>query len=288
MLLGAPVNAGLLFFPIAALMVTALKDRNALSRDQKTLWLWVVVMIVFYSIPTQRSVRYLLTAMPALAILLALGWDRLARGWFIATLALSALLLTFLGYESLALQATLQTLPGATTYPWVYWLMLSGATAFCVTAIRIADLTRPGAPIAALLVFLGMSSFLIPLDGASGHFSASAVQASAGRSVWVPVQVDGEDEPYRFLLPQAKIQPYRQANGLDAEALAHHYALFTVRSELKEPGCFDCRVLGERLVLKGRLNQHDVLEILKGRIFKTLILKESLVESRIKDALRAG
>lgn len=39
-------------------------------------WIWVVAIIVFFSIPNSKLVGYILPVMPALALLAALGWER--------------------------------------------------------------------------------------------------------------------------------------------------------------------------------------------------------------------
>ena len=95
-------NAGLLFFVVLGL---AWSGGRALLRGQpwaqatpahRTLWLWLLVWLVIFSIPSQRSARYVIPAMPALAILLALYWDRLARGWFLLTVLLTSAALVVL------------------------------------------------------------------------------------------------------------------------------------------------------------------------------------------------
>ena len=39
-------------------------------------WAWIVVILVFFSIPNSKLVGYMLPVMPALALLAALGWER--------------------------------------------------------------------------------------------------------------------------------------------------------------------------------------------------------------------
>ena len=53
--------------------------RNESSDEEKLLWMWVITLFVVFSLPNQRDERYLLPAMPALAVLCALNWERISR-----------------------------------------------------------------------------------------------------------------------------------------------------------------------------------------------------------------
>jgi len=276
MILGVPANAGLLALPVAAMMGEAIRNRRRLSEHEKLLWIWLLALIVAFSLPSQRSARYLITAMPALAVLCALTWDRLGRGWFVATLAVCLMGLALLAYEAFELR---QAIAPGDLYSVLYWLLLLAASGFCLWAMWIPALTRPGSPVAVLLVFLAMAGFLLPFDGARGHFSAEALREVAGRDVWVPSDFQASYEGYRFMLPTARIRSYPATHDQNAEELARRYPLFTVRAPLGAAACSDCRVLGERLDLRGRLSAADIRAILRGAIFQTVFLKEMLVAS---------
>ena len=81
-----PLNAGLLMFPVIALFFVAFKRRAELSDGERLLWMWVITLFVVFSLPSQRDERYLLPAMPALAVLCALNWERISRHAFTASL----------------------------------------------------------------------------------------------------------------------------------------------------------------------------------------------------------
>ena len=91
-LLAYPVNAGLLFFTVlglgwaAARVAFKRQTYVQLSPAARVLLAWLVVWLVVFTIPSQRSERYLIPAMPAIAIAMALAWDRLAKAWFWITL----------------------------------------------------------------------------------------------------------------------------------------------------------------------------------------------------------
>ena len=65
LLAGYPMNAGLLALPVAALAVFAYRRRATLPDAEKMLWIFVIVMLAVFALPSQRSGRYLLAAMPA-------------------------------------------------------------------------------------------------------------------------------------------------------------------------------------------------------------------------------
>lgn len=284
MLLGGAVNAGLLALPVAALMANALYRRRSLSNDEKQLWIWLLATIIVFSLPSQRSARYLLTAMPALAVLCGLGWDRLSRGWFIATLAIAAAALAFLGYESLLLQrATDPTLFSAG-----FWLLLIAAIGFCIAASLVPRLTRPATPIAGLLVFLIMAAFLKPFDGQRGNFSPEAQVLVTGREVWVPSDFSTSEEAYRFLLPTANIRSYPEPPAPNPDELARRFPLFAVRVALGAAPCGGCRILSRRLDLRGRLSSENIHEILGGKVFENVFLEELLIESSIVEQPSSG
>ena len=282
--LGLPLNAGLLALPVAALMVDALRHRRQLGADEKLLWLWLLAMILVFSLPSQRSSRYLLAAMPALAVLCALGWERLGSSWFIATLVFCELALATLAYLSLRLQGAT---PDDALYAGFYWLLLLAAAGFSVAAMLIPALTRPGTTVAVLLVFFSMAAFLQPFDGQRGNFSAEAQRQVAGRQVWVPSDFNASYEAYRFLLPTAKIQSYRETREQHPDELARRYPLFAVRLPLNALGTLDsaacngCRVIGERLDLRGRHTSAELSAIVHGKVFENIFLKEWLVESSL-------
>ncbi|MFZ4536226.1 ArnT family glycosyltransferase [Propionivibrio sp.] len=274
--LGYPLNAGLLAFPVFGLMIDAVRRRAQLSDAERMLWIWLLVMLVVFSLPSQRSSRYLLAAMPALAVLCALGWERIARLWFILTLVTGAVVVTGLAYLSFRLQ---DTMPGADLYPLAYWVLLAVTLVFSLAAMRLPALTRAGTSVAVLLVFLSLAAFLHPFNGTLGNYSAETQRRMVGAEVWVPYDFNAKFEAYRFLLPGARIQGYREQREQDVAELAQRYPLFAVRVPLGSAACAGCRVLGERLDLRGRHTPAELNAILHGKVFENLFLKELLIES---------
>jgi len=275
--LGYPLNAGLLAFPVLGLMIDAFRRRAELSDAEKMLWIWLLVLFFVFGLPSQRSSRYLLAAMPALAVLCALGWERISRLWFICTLVFAVVVVAGLAYLQFRLQGAL---PEDALHPAPYWLLLA-TLVFALAALLIHALTRPGACVTVLLAFLSLTTFLRPFDGALGNYSAETQRRVTGAEVWVPYDFNAKYESYRFLLPGAKIQGYREQRNQDIDELALRYPVFSVRAPLGTKLCKGCRLLGERLDLRGRQSSEEIREILRGKVFEYIFLKDMLIEAPV-------
>ena len=104
LMLGYPMNAGLLAFPVAALFFVAYRQRHQLGDAEKMLWIWMAVLFIVFAVPSQRSARYLLEAMPGVAVLCALNWQRIPRWVFMLTLVAAGAVLALLAFLAQSLQ----------------------------------------------------------------------------------------------------------------------------------------------------------------------------------------
>jgi len=95
----------------------------------------------------------------------------------------------------------------------------------------------------------------------------------------VPYDFNAKYEAYRFLLPDARITGYPEERAPDVDALAARYPLFAVRQPLAAGPCRGCRIVGERLDLRGRHSSAELKEIFAGRVFENLFVKEVLYAS---------
>ena len=273
--LGYPVNAGLLAFPVAAMGCVAYKRRRELEGAEKLLWIWVVVLFLVFSLPSTRSSRYLLPAMPALAVLCALNWDRISRKAFVTSLVAAWIAIGAMAYLSMRLQFSL---PSVRVYPATYWLLLCASATFMLVALLVTNFTRPSVPCAALLVCLCLAAFLRPLDGPLGRYSADAQQYVKGKQVWVPCDFRAVGEGYRFLLPGADIQEYREDRSVTLAGLSTRYPLFAIRLPLVSTGTNGLQLIGQRLEMRSRLSSRELLDMLRGKVFDQLFVREILVE----------
>ncbi|MES2770953.1 MAG: phospholipid carrier-dependent glycosyltransferase [Pseudomonadota bacterium] len=301
MLLGYPLNAGLLAFPVLALLCGLYKRRATLSEAEKLLCILLFVFVLVFSLPSQRSSRYLLVAMPALAVLCALGWRYVQSLWFALSLCLVLLVLAGLAYLSWRLALTL---PGVALYAAPHWLLLAASAVFAVIALGRPSLIQVGSCIAVLLSFLSLASFLRPFEGDLGRYSVATQASLSGQKVYAPYDFNAKDEAYRFLLPGALIVGYREESEpvegaasvtpqrLRLSTLRQRYPqLFAaqraaapealhliVRMPLGTLPCTSCRLIATRLDVRGRQSPQALQAILRGQVLANLFVQEMLLE----------
>jgi len=272
LLLGYPFNAGLLAFPVAALFVVAWRRRYRMGDEERMLWLWMIALFVCFALPSQRSARYLIDAMPGVALLLALNWQRIPRAAFIASLFLAVAVAGLLGWLAFNLEAELADLYGI-----AFWGALSLCVLLAVLAVAVPRWTRGLSNGVALLTLLLLALFLRPFDGERGRYDTAAQQAVQGVEVWVPCDFRAGFEDHRFLLPAAILRGYSVPRA--QEELKTHYALFAVQLPLAAQPCADCEVLGSRLELRGRHSEEALRAMLAGDVMSQLFVREWLLRA---------
>jgi 4-amino-4-deoxy-L-arabinose transferase-like glycosyltransferase len=270
-------NAGLLAFAVLGLMVLGaqqlwLKLRNPSSALQaqthptgtqalhpqqlaiQGLMIGVLVWWLVFAIPSQRSARYLIPAMPALACLLALYGHRIHRVWWLLSLALASVALLVLTRLAWVMEAV-----GAST-PAV--LMGSTGIALCGAAVIAVGLLRKpstlwAVPAACIAVFASLNTLLAALDGPAGRFDTPAAQQLRGLRIAVPSGFNGSFERYSFVLPGNTWAPYDPSGpaALDSLLASHTAVVWSSnRSQDALPPCSaaHCRVLAQRWDFRSR------------------------------------
>lgn len=276
MLVAYPLNAGLLAFPILALFYVAYKHRSGMAEGQKLLWTCVLTYFVAFTLPSHRSERYLLPAMPALAVLTALNWDRLHRHVLGASIVAAGVLVGVLAYLSLCLQATVAP---ARCYPFLYWVGLGFTGILVFTVLFMPRMVRSSVLMMVFAVYLCFFGFMWPLDGIIGTYSPEVQVAVRGREVWVPIKFNAREEGYRLLLPGADIHAYNYEQGLTVEDLSAKYPLFVVRLPVNDDERFSGRILGRRLDLGSQRSLTQIIETVNGKMYDRFFLKELLIEA---------
>ena len=276
--LGPLKNAGVYVPLMLALLWDLWKRRRALTQDEQELWLYVLAFLVVYSFPTQRQANYLLPAMAALAVLLALRWEALPRIAFQSTLALLAvaglLLPAFEWFVSRRLPASPFGVV-ADALPGVLGLLAAAG-------VRDGRFGRAALPYLALLALAVGSTVVIPFPGT---FPPEAVAEVRGRPVLVPDRFAQAQERYRFILPGADVRGYPCPWGpvpcKAPEATAGTYAALIV--DAGEPVPPGWEAIAERPHFKGRHTTKQILEIIGGR---SELLVERLVLARAVSPVR--
>ena len=276
---GYGINAGLLaliVFGSMGLALWRLFRHNDLSNDEKYLWWWVLILFVVFCFPSQRSSRYLLEAMPALAILIALVWHRLSRWLLFATTLICTVAIAAIGYLGWLLQHDVGQTIYSGTEGVLLVIVLCALTLSLIVPRLLPWLTLP----AVFAAYLTLTGFLSVFDGPMGRYKDAVKWEVAGQPVWVPYNFNAAYEQYRFLLPGADIHGYRSDAQTPLHILREHYPLLIVQQPLDAPICTDCKILGERLELKGRQSDEEIKAMLKGEVAKHLFLRELLIDNR--------
>ena len=228
------------------------RQSRSISPAEKVLWLWMLALALVFMLPNQRSARYLIPAMPAVAILVALYWSRIGRIWFGITLVfclIGALAMGSIAYG--ALRAT----QDHGLYSPLFWLFLAAIALACLAGMVKPAWTRPIAALTSFGILFSLAWATEPFNGPVGQFKPATVALVRGQSVAVPTNFNGQFERYQFVINGAKIAPYFAAQPVeytDVDALfkTSRYAL--VQRRMGQSPCTACRVIDVRWDLRSR------------------------------------
>ncbi len=268
------MNAGLLAFPLFGVTVECWKHRRALHLEERMLWIWVIAIFVVFCIPEQRSGRYLIEAMPAVAVLVATRWHHVGRNAFVLTHVAAIAVLAVIGWLSLMLARDI----GFASFSWWHWPLVLGSIAFAVAAIVRPTWTAMCAAPVALAVFLSLSGFLSVFESPLGMFSDSAIASAKGRTIWVPENFRSVAERHRFLLPGAQIIGFDRASGAPPADRVEAIDLRIVTLPLGAPPPEGA--LGSRIEMTNRHSARQIWEMATGRVQEILFCREWLVPAR--------
>lgn len=256
-LTGYFVNAGLLLPLAVGAAWTAwrsYRSGHAVGDAEKVMWLWLLALAIVFMLPSQRSARYLIPAMPAVAVLVALYWQRMARIWF-------GLSLVFCALGAVAIQrigkGAVSAVGDSNIYSPFFWALL--ALVFAASALGIAkkSWTKPIAAVNGFGFLLALAWVTAPFNGAIGHFSPQAVALVQGQQVRVPNNFNGQFERYQFLLTGAKTvaydapQPVDYADA-DVDALLKTSRFALVQRRKGQLPCTQCRIVDARWDIRSR------------------------------------
>jgi len=272
--LGWLSNAGLVAPAVLAVFVLAWRSRHSMNPAEQLLCIWIITLFVFHLLPNIRYERYLLPAMPAVAVLCGIYWPRIPRWILSITLVACAALGLSLLAGALLLAGKL---PGVPNYNAFDWLMLVLIPAVAVAGLMRKDWTRALTLPAVLAVYLAFTFFLRPFDGPSGVFPPTAVKSAENKTVLVPSPFTARDEIYRFLLPGAEVERIKTSELADALNNTANEMLVvpvTLDAPTSVPGF---EVLGSRLKLNDHFDAEQTKDLLRGNIARHLFVRELLV-----------
>jgi 4-amino-4-deoxy-L-arabinose transferase-like glycosyltransferase len=262
-------NAGLLAFVVVGLAVAGiagwLRQRRLgtphhLPPHTIILLTWLAVWLLVFSLPSQRSARYVIPAMPALAMLIALYWERIARGWFLASTGLIGIVLLVLGRiawvaHDLGIASGWETMLALTAVAAAVVVLLCG--------IGKPAWTRACTVAASLLLFASFNLVVTPLDGPSGRYDSAVQKRFVNARLAIPSNFNAQFERFQFLLPGNQIKGFdydlmfKGAASTQTlnELLQAHDAVVWVQAESSDaqPPCKPgCTLVASRWVVKER------------------------------------
>lgn len=273
-------NAGLLAFVVIGLAWVGLRQglrawqERSGNRDANTplsphlliLLAWLAVWLIVFTLPSQRSARYVIPAMPALAMLIALYWQRIARGWFLLSLLLCGVFMVVLGRIAWAAH---DVGIGTDIELGVTMLAIVAGLILVISGLLKPAWTRASTVAAGLAVYACFSLTTVPLNGVAGHYEAQVAAKLHQARVAVPSSFNGQFERFQFLLPGNQFVPYDSKSRVGAGSnagelsrlLAQHGAVVWLQSqstELNPPCAPTCTVLGTRWDVKGRHQSGEI------------------------------
>ena len=275
-------NAGLFSFVLISSLVHCWRTRRFLSLEEVLLLLLIAAFWIVFSLPSQRSGRYLLPVMPAFAALIALSWDRLPLWGFRIALLLQLLVLSLLLWIGMNLQSSQwMGAAGAWTYSYCHWILMALGILLVLFGLVKQTHTKTLSLAACFLVYCALTSSLAPLEGRLGRYSAETIAQLQDKDVWVPCDYRAKDEEYRLLMPGAKLHGYLAQDAGDVASLTSAYSLVAVHAPLgvKPALCDSCRIVGQRMEMRARHTNEEITEMLMGQIGKHLFVNEYLIST---------
>ena len=282
------INAGLFTFVLISALIQCWRERRFISFEEGLLLLLALAFFLVFSLPSQRSGRYLLPVMPAFAALIALHWERLPLWGFRIALLLQLILLSALAWVGANLQlSSFLGNPDLWNYPPWHWAFLFISIALLMLGIFNRDRSKTIALAGSFLCYCALTSSLGPLEGTLGRYQQQAIQAVAGQDVWVPCDYRAKDEEYRLLLPGAILHGYPAQDAGQIDLLSSTYPLVAVQSPIGSTPvlCDSCKIVGQRMEMRARHSDEEIQAILMGHIGEHLFVNEYLISTPASNPL---
>ena len=279
-------NAGLFSFVLISTLMQCWRTRRFLNLEEVLLLSLITAFFIVFSLPSQRSGRYLLPVMPAFAALIALYWDRLPLWGFRIALLLQLLVLSLLLWIGINLQfSQFMGDAGSWSYSYCHWILMATGVALVLLGLVKRNLTKTLSLAACFLVYCALTSSLTPLEGKLGRYSIETIAQLQDKDVWIPCDYRAKDEEYRLLMPGAKLHGYLAKEAGDVAVLTSSYPLVAVHVPLgAQPAlCDSCQIVGQRMEMRARHSNEEIQQMLMGQVGKYLFVTEYLVSTPISN-----
>ena len=284
LLLTTLANAGLFTFVLISTLWQCWRERRFLSLEEALLLLLIAAFLIVFTLPSQRSGRYLLPVMPAFAALIALHWERLPLWGFRVALLLQILVLSLLLWVGINLQFSGPMEEVSTwTYSYCHWILMVGSLAIVLVGLLRRNHSKTLALAGCFLTYCALTSSLAPLEGRLGRYSAATITQLQGKDVWVPCDYRAKDEEYRLLLPGVRLHGYLAKDATEVPKLTSSYPIVAVHMPLGVAPvlCDSCEIVGKRMEMRARHSREEIIEMLQGQVSKHLFVNEYLVATPV-------
>ena len=272
-------NAGLFIAVLVNTLWQCWRERRFLSVEENLLLLLIAAFLIVFSLPSQRSGRYLLPVMPAFAALIALHWQRLSFWGFRFALVLQLIILGALTWVGFNLQAE----NPIWHYSSGHWVLMAISVTCALLGLIKTQWCKSLTLAVCFLSYCALNSSLAPLEGALDRYDSQAIEAVQEKAVWIPCDYRAKDEEYRLLLPGAQLHGYPSQQANDITGLLGQYPLVAVQAPLnssieeKLAACPSCNIIGHRMEMRARQTPQEIEAILKGHIGEYLFVNEYLI-----------
>jgi 4-amino-4-deoxy-L-arabinose transferase-like glycosyltransferase len=287
LILTSLANAGLFTFVLFSALIQCWRERRFLTLEETLLLLLVLAFFIVFSLPSQRSGRYLLPVMPALAALIALYWERLPIWGFRVALILQIIIFSVLIWIGSQLQqSTVVNDAGIWTYSYGHWVLMFFSLGLVTFGLFKKESTKTIALAACFLSYIGLASSLSPLEGSLGRFTPELITQAQGKDLWVPCDYRAKDEEYRLLLPKSRLHGYLASEAGELTQLTTSYPLVLVQTPLgiKPEVCDSCQIIGRRMEMRARHSNEEIIEMLKGHFGQYLFVNEYLIATPVQNS----
>ncbi|MGH7533394.1 MAG: hypothetical protein ACREL4_08905, partial [Gemmatimonadales bacterium] len=247
-----------------------------LTAAERDLWCYVIGFLIIYTVPQQRQENYILPTVAALAVLMALRWERIPVWLLRLSGALATVMVGGLVWIVLGLPAAV---PDVSYAPWqlvALGLLLVLALSGMVGrdgAIRC----RLPAVVAGTWLSLGLA--LAPFDGpflpAPGSPGLAALR---DRTILFPSTFLMRHERFRFDVPGSQVAPYDPRDSAATDSLVRQGRLMALTIPLDGSAPAGHREYAQRLDLRTRIPGNDVRQIILDRRFDLLVRRLVIVE----------
>ncbi len=199
--LGSLTNSGLLAPVLLGLWFWLFRKRGQLSRMDRSLLWFILVFLLFYSLPKQRQENYLLPAMLMWAALLAKFWNQIPPIWFRASAFMVGALSSLVLFAIYQISAAMPQIPFLTYTALL--LVVLGFLGFLLSSK--AGWVRAGLPFLILLMSHGLT---VVGDNLWVPFPPEVVARLSQQTVVMPSNFRYAHSGYQFDLPGAVIRGY--------------------------------------------------------------------------------